>query len=343
MRIVEYTPEHFEGLARSVGGLHRARSLLHRPFVDHYYAGGPWCRLYLYLDDAGAVLGTLGVECMPFQAPAGPLTMALGSNFHALRRGVGAALFLKWMTAGPLALVFGGTPDTHRILRARHWTYLCGVRTYRFNAPYAPRPGERWWSAAAKATLRRCRRTVLSRCGGRLDRAAAEVTVREEHAYTEELLPARSSFTVRFAPTVPYLAWRYALSLSFVRYRLFRILARGRSIGYVVLDDGPTRVIVAHCDGEDAVTLAHGVLLAVLAVASDDTRPRGVVLVCAHPAMQAVYAHFGLRAGWKERPLAIGGLGSAPTLPGLSTWLVNYGWGDHGLRAPFLDQAATAA
>jgi hypothetical protein len=338
MRILEYAPEHFEALARTVGGLHRARSLLHRPFVDHYYAGGPWCRLYLYLDDDGVVLGTLGVEHMPFQAPAGPLTMALGSNFHALRRGVGAALFLKWMAAGPLGLVLGGTTDTHRILRARGWTYLGGLRTYRFNAPYAPRPGERWWSAAAKATLRRCRRTLLSRCGGRLDRGTVGVSVREEHAYTEDLLPGRSSFAVRFVPTVPYLAWRYGLGLSFVRYRLFRILVDGRSVGYVVLDDAPARVTVAHCDGEDAVTLAHGVLLAVLAVARGDTRPRGVVLVCAHPVMQAIYARFGLRAGWKERPLAVGGSGPAPALPGLSSWLVNYDWGDHGLRTPFLDQ-----
>lgn len=342
--IVTYTPEWFEPLARMARAAGRARSLLHRPFVDHYYAGSEWCRLYLYVAGDGAVLGTLGVECMPFEGPGGPLIMALGSNFHALTRGAGGILFLKWMSGGHAGLVLGGTADTHRLLRARRWRYLPGVRTYRLNAPYAPHPGERWWSALAKRGLRRWRRTLLARHGERLGRTGVTgVTVHEERAYAADLVPRRSAFAVRFAPPPPYLAWRYGLGLPFVRYRLFRVCAGSRSIGYVVVNESPDRVIVAHADGEDAARLAHGALLAALTVARDDTEPRGLVLLSAHPAMEAVYARFGMRAGWRERPLAVGGAEPLPALPDVRRWLVSYDWGDHALRAPFLDQTALAA
>jgi hypothetical protein len=170
------------------------------------------------------------------------------------------------------------------------------------------------------------------------------VSVREEHEYSAELLPRRSPFTVRFAPSVSYLAWRYAFGLSFVRYRLFRILRGSESVGYVVINQSRERLIVAHCDGDDPTTLAYGVLLSVVEAAGRDVRPHGVVLASSHPEMAEIYRRFGFRARRSDRPLAIGGEGPPRTVPTDTTgWLVNYDWGDNGLRAPFLDHAAVAS
>ena len=339
--VIEYTPAHFERLQQAVGRLDRAYSLRYRPFVDHYYAGGRWCRLYLFLRDAGTVDGTLGVELMPFAIGSEKVTLGFGSNFHALRPGVGGVLFLRWMRACPRGLVFGGSADTHRLLRGQRWTYLEGATTYHLNAPYAARPKDRWWMTAAKWTLRHTARTVVSEWTRRLrDEGASRLSVREECAYAEDLLPRRSPFAVRFAPPVAYLAWRYALGLSFVRYRLFRILREGESVGYVVINQSPERLIVAHCDGDDPASLAYGVLLGVAEAARCDGELRGVVLASSHPGMAAIYQQFGFRARRRPRPLAVGDH-AIPT--DTSTWLINYDWGDNGLRAPFLEDAAVAS
>jgi hypothetical protein len=156
------------------------------------------------------------------------------------------------------------------------------------------------------------------------------------------LLPRRSPFIFRFAPTVEYLDWRYNLSLTFVRYRLFRILGRGGTIGYVILNEAQNHIMVAQCDGEDATALAHGILMAVVEASRKDERPRTVFLSCCHTEMQRVFEQFGFRMElWgSELPFAFRTV--PPQLDvsaaGTAQWLVNYDWCDNGLQAPFLDQ-----
>jgi hypothetical protein len=342
--VIDYTPAHFELLRRAMATLDRAYSLRHQAFVDHYYAGGGWCTLHLFLRDADTVDGTLGVELMRFEVEGQELTMGFGSNFHALRPGAGGVLFLRWLRSCPLGIVFGGSPDTHRLLRGQRWTYLQGAKIYHLNAPYAARPKDAWWITTAKWALRYTARTVVSGWTRRVDdEGASRVSVREEHEYSADLPPRRSPFTVRFAPSVAYLAWRYAFGLSFVRYRLFRIRRGGESVGYVVINQSPHRLIVAHCDGDDPTSLAYGVLLSVVEAAGSDVRPRGVVLASSHPEMAAIYRRFGFRARRADRPLAIGGEAPGRTVPTDTTgWLINYDWGDNGLRAPFLDHAVAS-
>jgi len=126
MRLVEYTPADFDDLLRAVGRMTSALSLRHRPFVDHYYTAWPGCRLYLARDDSGEIIGMLGIDRMPFRYGERDLVIGAGSNFEALQKGVGGLLYFQWLKSCPLALVFGGSTDTHHIIAARKWTYYGG-------------------------------------------------------------------------------------------------------------------------------------------------------------------------------------------------------------------------
>src|SRR5205807_9440999 len=141
------------------------------------------------------------------------------------------------------------------------------------NRSYPAYPGEARWRRAAK-WLREHWRHRLSRYASRLPPGAAAISVREEQAYTEDLLPQASPFAFRFAPPLDYLAWRYHTALSFVRYRLFRILQGATTLGHVILNEAPDRLLVAQCDGADAATLAHGVLRSIPEASRADRQPR---------------------------------------------------------------------
>ncbi len=344
MRIEPYRPTHYDQLARAARAFDQSNSLSHRPFVDHYFTGQEWCRLYLAQDSEGAVLATQGLEHMPFVIDGRPVQVTFTSNFHSLRPGAGAVLFLKLVESCPLALVLGGTEDTHRILRRRAWSYFTGVRLYVLNRQYEVHDSDPRWRRLAKNMMDRAVRVMLPSFASRVPSdIRARLTVREEADYREDMLPEQSPFPVRFAPPVEYLRWRYGIGLSFVRYRVFTILDRGRQIGFVVLNDHPDRLIVAHSDGEHASLLAYGTVLAVMEASAHDRRPRSAALLSSHPTMQRIFEQLGFRALGQPRQLALGGRGEAlPQGPDASGWLVNLDWGDNGLRAPFLDQHVMA-
>jgi len=340
VRLVEYRPEHWDALAAAAPSLGKNSALGHRPFVDYYYTTRPWSRLYLLEGEGGGIEGTLGIDEMRFEARGRELKLGFGNNFNALKPGAGGYLFLQWMKTAGAGIVFGGSPHTHKIMRSRNWSYAPDVPTYVLNPDYAASSDDPIWRVAAKAVLRRARRCLIGRLANRVTTSVRdEVAVHEEQDYTSGLIPAQSPFPFRFAPPLDCLSWRYDTRLSFARYRLFRILRRGASAGYVVIQDSPQRLIVSHCDGSDAETLAQGVLLAILSVGANDAAPRAVLLTSLHQAMQPIYEGFGFsRAG--TRPLAIGTLKGGLELPADTRhFLVNLDWGDNGLRAPFLDQA----
>jgi hypothetical protein len=168
----------------------------------------------------------------------------------------------------------------------------------------------------------------------------AQIKICEESSYSEDLLPRKSSFVFRFAPTLEYLSWRYNLALSFVRYRLFRIVRHGATRGYVILNEAPNHIMVAQCDGEDATDLAYGILLSVLEAGRKDQRPRAVFVCCCHQQMRRIFEDFGFRAKpWRgDLPFAFRNVPPQLDLFRTDKWLVNYDWCDNGLQAPFLDQ-----
>ena len=279
----------------------------------------------------------------------------------------------------PIGLIFGGTAYAHQIVKNQKWTYFEGIHDLHLNEPRQRVAAKwlRHWlhrlvrvevdfdgdrirfhrlrskalesQPLIKVRMPRLSAWLTASTGGRTNLVAlgerlargpgANVSVREEHAYTEDLFPRTSPFTFRFAPDLDYLAWRYALNLSFVRYRLFRIVARGVSTGYVILNETPNRLMVAQCDADDPTTLVHGILLSLAEASRSDEQPRGVFLTLCHRDMQASFQSFGFRRAKVDRAFVMGKLqGDVGLSSDTSNWLVNYDWGDNGLRVPFLDE-----
>lgn len=340
MRIIDYSPQNFEALRVFANRLSVETGLGHRPFVDHYYASSPRCHLHLCVEVDGSVLASFGVEHMRFERNGQELSIGFGSNFYSLRPGFGGILFVRWLQSVPLGLVYGGSRDTHDLLRSRRWNYLASIKNYVLNSPYQAYPGQEWWRLATKFVARRLLRSRLSAYVSRIpDSIRADISVIEESRYEEDLFPRHSPFSFRFAPNLEYLSWRYNLRLSFVRYRLFRIRNEKQTVGYVVLNDSPESVMVAHCDGAEPRALACGVLLSILEVGREDRKPRTIYLASSHSEMQEIYENFGFHPTKQERPFALGTLhGPADLGEDTSNWLVNLDWGDNGVRTPFLDQ-----
>jgi hypothetical protein len=336
MPIVEYAPELFGALQQMVGQLRRRPNLAHRGFVDYYYASHGRCGLYLYLSDSGTVLGTLGRELVRFEYKSEPITLRFGSNWYSRARGVGRQLSTFSAESNPdsTGVMFTASKAALQRLRGRGWIFMAGVKGYVLNGPSLYRLSG--WRRAAHSIIRSVAGKRISNYASRIpSEVIGGIAIREERSYSQDLLPSRCSFSFRLASTVEYLSWRYNLALSFVRYRLFRIVAQGRSVGYVILNESREHIIVAQCDGEDSKTLAYGILLSILEIARDDQHPRTVFLACCHRDMCEVFESFGFRQRG-DLPFAFRTLPPRfETPPDTSNWLINYDWADNGLQAPW--------
>jgi hypothetical protein len=343
LQVTPYRPEHFDALQRFVARVGLRLSLAHAPFVNYYYAEQDWCRLYLAIGPDERIVATYGLEIARFEYNHNPITMGLSSNFYSIQAGAGLFLFGCASQWCPVRLIFGGTTDTQKMFRDLKWKYYEGMRIYVLNRSYDAYPGDSWVRVAGKSLAQRLARRRLSHFASRLPfEVCGQVSVREQQSFSEDLLPVRSPFTFRFAPSLDYLTWRYNPSLPFVRYRLFRILNNEQTAGYVVINERPDKIIVAHCDGTDARILAYGVLRAIMEVGRADRLPRSVILASCHRTMQEIYLRFGFRPEPEPRPFYIGTVDGSVQIDGdTSNWLVNFDWGDNGLRAPFLDQHET--
>ena len=339
MRIVNYDSNDGSLLNRLARHLPAHHGLRCRSFVDYYYATSDACRLHLMLDDADDIMGVVGLEQMNFATPDGDITLGFGSNFHAFQSGSGGLLFLHWLKQCRFGIVFGGNDHTQRIIEHQKWTRYSGVSIYQINHAYAEVPGEAIWRKAAKQLLRHSpmKTNVGQRAVEIAPESSAKVRAIPETKFDAEMLPASSEFSVRFAPSVEHLNWRYATDLDFVRYHIFRLEQSGRSIGYVVLNEQKHRVLVAQCDAPNAAQLTRGIFAALAQTCVGPKSQCGVVLATSNLSMKRMFESFGFKKHPAGRSLAIGGIGRRPKWEAdTSTWLVNYDWGDNGLRAPFL-------
>ena len=285
------------------------------------------------------LIGILGLERMNFNVAGREHTFGFGSNFNAFQYGAGGVLFLHWMKRCDFGLVLGGSADTHRILKSQRWLYNTNVRYCRANRNWSPGLGASRLKRLAGTVLRMVQ--AKSQLAERARQLAVDghrhVEAIEEQRFVPDLLPAGSPFRFRFSPGVDHMNWRYNTRLDFVRYRLFRIVDCGRTEGYVVINEKPTQLFVAQCDAADALTLVYGICAA-LSHVDNRNNPRESLLTSSNPIMQQALREVGFRLG-QQVPMAIGGLrGRRLSEEDFNSWLVNYDWGDNGLRAPFIGQ-----
>ncbi len=337
-RIVEFDGSRGAWFRPLVNLLEPYHGLSYPDFVDYYYCDAPSCRLNLLVDETDQILGVLGHEVVPFDVPGRRIKLGFGSNFRAFQPGAGGILFLNWLKQCQYGLIFGGSPDTHRLLDPKRWTTYPGVRQFELNSPYAENPSDVWWRSAAKNLL------LWSPTRQRVDQLATThsdraITVVEEASFTPDLLPKTSPFAFRLAADCDWLNWRYNTQIDFVRYRLFRILRGADTAGYVVLNEQRQRVLVAHADADDSLTLVRGITTAIAVSSSGSRRRQGVIVTAADDTLRQVLEQIGFKERPNARPFVIGSLLRKPDWPeDTSHWLVNFDWCDNGLRPPFLGQ-----
>lgn len=337
MKLSVYKPEAFPELERAAERL-GLPALTIRPFVDWYYAGHETCKLWLLRQADGEIVGTIGIDVVRFEYEGRPVHLGFGSNFRAVKSGAGGLLFLQWLKTCPIGAVYGGTETTHKIIGSQNWTYFSGAKTYFLNRGLASHSGEplkrRFLKAAIKAVSRPMNvEKRLARLAGALNE---RVVVHEEAIFSDDLLPKTSPFRFRCAPQPEYLRWRYDTNLPFARYRIFRLTSEGRTSGYVITHETEKRISVAQSDGDDAVDLAYGTILALARVARG-SGTREILLTSSNAVMQKIYSGFGFRPLRNERPFALGSLRGAIDFElDTSDWLFNYDWTDNCLRPPFI-------
>jgi hypothetical protein len=340
--IVPYTPEHYPTLLAAVKTVPHAGSLHHQPFVDYYYADNDWCRLYMAMLADGTLAAIIGIEKLICEHRGATVEIGVASNFTTIKPGPSAPmLFLNWMRTYQYGCVHGGTADVHAIVKRQNWTYVPGVRVYQLNARYLPTKRDEGVRRVAKSVLR----AVMGRTDARTlgDQAVARsgrtIRVEEERAVAADMLPAPGVFAFRLAAPLAHLNWRYATGLSFVRYRVFRILEGGTTRGYAIINDKPDWIMLAHADASDAEAMALGSLLALGKVAADGDPRRIVIAAASHPRMQAILKEAGFDPDDHDRDFAVGCKAGPTDWPlDTSNWSVHFDWTDNGLRTPFLDE-----
>jgi len=347
--IVTYSPPLYDTLLGSNGTLASRPNLRHRPFVDHYYGSSEFCNLYLAVDGNGSLLGTIGVERMPFEVAGKTRRFGFGSNFNAFQPGAGGYLFFHWMGTVKCdgGVAFGGTKDTHRILERSGWSYFDGIKTYYLNRTYQKEEA----SGSREKLARKLMDAISTK--QQLDKLTSKlpesvwqaISVSEETSFRKELLDFKSAFPFRFAPDLQYLSWRYGPGLSFVKYRLFRVNHGDKVVGYFVLQESASRIIVSHSDGASPGLLAAGIVRGISQLSTGPSDCREVLFVSSNPEMQRVFEVVGFynHPLW-DRRFALGKLrGGIDIAPPTTEWLVNFDWGDNGLRAPFPGQNINGA
>jgi len=342
MQITSYKSGDHTTLSRLCTELPSYHNLCYPDFVDYYYGSTDWCKLWMMQDDSERVFGVVGVEKMPFSTPAGDVELGFGSNFYAFQSGAGAFLFLHWARECDFGIQFGGSEDARRLVDHQKWTRLTGIQTLQMNAAWAEPPGEANWRRAAKLLLRHIplRTRVDSRAREMLRQGGLPIEAVPETCFTSDMRVKESAYDVRFNPGVDYLNWRYATDLEFVRYHVFRLVLNGQTCGSVVLNEQPHRVLVSHADASDPWVLSQGIFAALARVCTGRMRGCGVMAVSSCPVIQSALTQAGFSVRSKGRDIAIGGPRKQPGFTtDTSQWLINFDWGDNGLRAPFLGQS----
>jgi hypothetical protein len=279
---------------------------------------------------------------MPFRIGERQLKVACLSSFYAFRPGFGFYAFAACMQGCDAGLLLGGTEQARGFAARSKWS-LEQIRAFSINNRHSEIGGGLLRVWFKKLANRLSQRSPLGSLRGNLPGDLKGIRVAERAAYEASLLEFTSAFHFRFDPDITHLAWRYALDLPFMRYRLFQAYSGTTYIGYVILQDTPQGLLVAQADGIEPRLTAAAVVHAISAIAKSEVDGRQVILLTSHTAMRDVYESVGFRhRPGVDKPMALGTAKGPVNIPIPSSgWLVNYDWGDRGLTRPFLDEAGS--
>jgi hypothetical protein len=331
LQIHQFKLEFYPALAEFAKAVHLP-VLFNHSFLEHYYLGQEWCRLFLAMDGPKCI-GMIGVDVLHFVTQTSTITAAFGTNFYSLQPGVGWMLWLKCMKQAEIGLVFGASQDTHRILQARKFEYYSGINLYRMNARFESYREDSAAKGIVKAGLRPwARKNLPDYASKSFLRRFADIQIVDRTDFSEEMMVRSSPFSFRLCPPLEYLQWRYNPRLDYVRYRIFQFFRSGQSIGFCVLNHGMSESMVVYSDGSDPELLAAGILKAIFLVGEEEDKYRKITLASSHPVMQALFVQQGFRLAEKNYPFAAGALKDAKNLGDPGRWLLNFGMGDNDLR-----------
>ncbi len=335
MKVVEYAPEHAHRLSLALRKADGGRLLCSDSFLRHYYLGHRSSRLQLLLADDGDVLATLGLGKIPIRAGDRVYEVTFGTNTYSLKPGAFSFLLLHWMKTFELGVLMPGTANLNAMLAKQpRWLPIPGLKTYWLNWDYPTRIGDPTWKKFSKPLARLLTRINPATFTERIAREEKGIglAVEEANVFTEDMIKRSGTFTLRLDPGMEYLNWRFCTALDYSRYRIFRILKRDVTRGYLVLGDWPNCLVVSHCDGDDPEELGLGILLAISSANRGTNRYRRVLLTSMHSVMSLLFQRFGFRAKKSDTPFYMAAFGDNPIPFKVdANWLVNMGWGDSDL------------
>lgn len=337
MRLIEYTPKWFDRLESAVEKMGRGKALGVREFVDHYYAGNPWGKLWLAIDDQSEeIAGTVGIEFIPFECSGEILPVGFGSNFHTLLEGCGGLLFLKWTRSTRHNMSYNSSDQARALTDAQKWQSLNGVTSLQYNSPPERGSDSRSLIRSLKRLIKRTvlRRPSLSRILPKFQPREfphSRVAVEPFESWSSDRLDFDSPFDFRVAPEIAYFEWRFPFQWSGFRYAHFSIVRDGTVCGLIILHICDDQVLVVHADGSDERTIAEGILLAL----SKTDGPAVYYLATSLPEVARLCEAVGFRRNSEESRLFF-----SPRFPleKIRSPLINFGLGDNDLRLEYLSR-----
>jgi hypothetical protein len=303
-------------------------------FLRHYYLSNQaTAQLHLLLDRSGRIAATLGSERLLLRMGDHCVAAAVLSHTFSIQPGAFALLMMQWMRSVDAGLVFPGSPKWQEMLsRSGRWAAIPGLRTYWLNWDYPSNATDPAWKQLARPLARLATRTDLAAHLRRLQAEVPQGLQIDEVERIDEAM-ARPSRDCGFSvePDIAWLNWRYDRSLTYVRYRLFRVRRNGAAVGCVVLAEWPHCLLVSYGCGSSAIELAYATLLAIAQVNAGPARHRKVILACMHMQMAAVFERYGFRADPRERCFMLASFGQhALPRTGGKDWLLHLDVGEVG-------------
>lgn len=335
MRVVEYAQEHAAALAGALAASPLGAPLLRSDaFLNHYFLSHPKSKLLLLFDGSEEIVATLGTTTIRLAIGKRSQDASILSNTYSMKAGAFPFLLLHWMKASQIGITFPGNALMRSMVeRQKRWISISGLYTYWLNWDYPAQADDPLWKRSLKPLARRVTRINPDRFAGKIRKSAGRnLAVAEEQRFDEGLARRGGEFGLRIDADAAYLNWRFCTTLDHVKYRVFRILDGRTTRGYVVLAEWPHRLIVSHCDGEDAHVLALGIMAAISEVNRGAHRYRKVLLTSMHASMVPVFHEFGFRPKKSATPFYIAGFGEQPVPnKGGLDWLVNMDFSDAGM------------